>query len=132
MSWHVFLPTCKNDEISHLPSGRVSINAFQKPEGADKHSLPARTMLSPSKWKNWDATELVKVYNGPPLEVFLDQGDADQFLKDNQLLPDNLAGACRSVNFPFILRIREGYDHSYFYIATFIEEHIRYHADKLQ
>lgn len=84
------------------------------------------------EWKNWDATELVKVYNGPPLEVFLDQGDADQFLKDNQLLPENLANSCRSVNFPFILRMREGYDHSYFYIATFIEEHIRYHAEKLQ
>ncbi|XP_059620826.1 S-formylglutathione hydrolase [Phlebotomus argentipes] len=83
-------------------------------------------------WKSWDATELVKTYNGPPLEVFLDQGDADQFLKEQQLLPDNLAGACRAANFPFILRTREGYDHSYFYIASFVEEHIRYHFEKLQ
>ncbi|XP_055678602.1 S-formylglutathione hydrolase [Lutzomyia longipalpis] len=84
------------------------------------------------EWKNWDATELVKTYNGPPLEVFLDQGDADQFLKENQLLPNNLAEACRAANFPFILRMRDGYDHSYFYIATFIEEHLRYHAERLQ
>lgn len=80
------------------------------------------------QWKNWDATELVKNYNGPPLELFLDQGSADDFLTAGQLLPNNLVEAARSAQLPCILNMREGYDHSYFYIATFVDEHIEYHA----
>lgn len=79
-------------------------------------------------WKDWDATELVKKYEGAPLELFLDQGSADDFLTAGQLLPHNLVEAARSAQVPCILKMREGYDHSYFYIATFVQEHIEYHA----
>lgn len=79
-------------------------------------------------WKEWDATELVKKYQGPPLELFLDQGSADDFLTAGQLLPNNLLEASRSAQVPCILKMREGYDHSYFYISSFVEEHIAYHA----
>lgn len=78
-------------------------------------------------WKEYDATELVGKYNGPPLELFIDQGDKDNFLA-NQLLPKNLIEASAKAQVPAILKMREGYDHSYFYIATFMGEHIEYHA----
>lgn len=81
-------------------------------------------------WEAWDATELVKKYNGPPLELFIDQGTADQFL--SQLNPQNLVEACKSVGVPVILKQREGYNHSYFYVSSFIGEHIEYHAKHLQ
>lgn len=79
-------------------------------------------------WKEWDACELVKKYNGPPLELFLDQGTADDFHIAGQLLPNNLVEAARAAQVPCVLKMREGYDHSYYYIATFVQEHIEYHA----
>ncbi|KAG5679892.1 hypothetical protein PVAND_009429 [Polypedilum vanderplanki] len=82
-------------------------------------------------WKEYDATELVAKYNGPPLELFIDQGSEDQFLKENQLLPNNLIEAAKKAQVPFIYKLRDGYDHSYFFIATFIGEHIDYHAKHL-
>lgn len=85
-----------------------------------------------TKWLEWDATELVKKYNGPPLEIFVDQGKADQFYTDQQLLPQNLMEACKAASIPFIFQLREYYDHSYFYIASFVGEHIAYHARHLK
>lgn len=82
----------------------------------------------PEAWKEWDATELVKKYQGAPLELFLDQGGDDEFLNAGQLLPNNLIEAARSAEVPCVLKIRPGYDHSYYYIATFVEEHINYHS----
>ncbi|KAF5286353.1 hypothetical protein FQR65_LT12647 [Abscondita terminalis] len=82
-----------------------------------------------SKWLQWDATELVKNYDGQPIELFIDQGSVDNYL--TQLLPENLLKACKDANFPAILKMREGYDHSYFYVATFIGEHVAYHAQHL-
>lgn len=82
-------------------------------------------------WKQYDATELVASYNGPPLELFIDQGSSDSFLKD-QLFPDNLVKAAREAQVPIIYKLREGYDHSYFYIATFMQEHMEYHAKLLK
>ncbi|CAG9854850.1 unnamed protein product [Phyllotreta striolata] len=84
-----------------------------------------------AKWSDWDSTELVKKYNGPPLELLLDQGLEDNFLKSGQLLPENLMEACKSSGVPAILKKREGYNHSYFYIASFIGEHIKYHVEHL-
>lgn len=81
-----------------------------------------------SKWTEWDATELVKKYDGPPLTIFIDQGSADKFYIEKQLLPENLVAACSSAQVPVIFNLREGYDHSYYYIATFIEEHLNFHA----
>lgn len=85
-----------------------------------------------SAWKEYDATELVANYNGPPLELFIDQGSEDQFLKENQLLPNNLTKACADAQMPFIYKLREGYDHSYFFISSFIGEHFSYHAKFLK
>lgn len=83
-------------------------------------------------WNEYDATELVKKYNGPPLQFLIDQGSDDEFLHKDQLLPDNLIEACREGRVACIYNKREGYDHSYFFIATFVGEHIAYHAKFLK
>lgn len=84
-------------------------------------------------WNEWDATELVRNYNGSPMEVLIDQGADDEFLHKGQLLPGNFIEAARqSERVKCIYNEREGYDHSYFFIATFVEEHIAYHAKFLK
>lgn len=85
-----------------------------------------------SSWMEWDATELAKKYNGPPLDILIDQGKEDTFLKEGQLLPENLLTAAKDVGLPLILRFQEGYDHSYFFITTFIEDHIKHHVKYLK
>lgn len=83
-------------------------------------------------WKQWDATHLAKNYIGAQLELFIDQGSEDEFLKQKQLLPDNLIDACATSNqLCTMWKLRKGYDHSYYYIASFIGEHAAYHASKL-
>ncbi len=85
-------------------------------------------------WAAYDATELIKSHQqagssiGP---ILIDQGEADQFLKDQQLLPETFAAACQQANQPLTLRLQPGYDHSYYFIATFIGDHIRHHAAAL-
>jgi S-formylglutathione hydrolase len=78
-------------------------------------------------WKRYDATELVKAGARHPSPILIDQGTADGFLKE-QLRPELFAEACRAAGQPLDLRMREAYDHSYYFIATFIAEHIRHHA----
>uniref|UniRef100_A0A1A9WJ30 S-formylglutathione hydrolase n=1 Tax=Glossina brevipalpis TaxID=37001 RepID=A0A1A9WJ30_9MUSC len=83
-------------------------------------------------WKEWDATYLATKYSGNPLELFIDQGCDDNFLKEKQLLPENLlqAAACND-HLQTIYKERVGYDHSYYYIASYVGEHIAYHAKLL-
>ncbi|XP_071798141.1 S-formylglutathione hydrolase-like [Asterias amurensis] len=78
-------------------------------------------------WKEYDSCELVKGYKGPPLDILIDQGKADNFLTASQLLPDNMVAACASSKMPVTLRMQEGYDHSYYFIATFVNDHIKHH-----
>jgi S-formylglutathione hydrolase len=83
-----------------------------------------------SAWRAYDATALIADvgWPGPPLRV--DQGMADSFLA-TQLKPELLESACAAAGVPLDLRRHDGYDHSYFFIATFIEEHLRFHARHL-
>ena len=84
----------------------------------------------PALWRGDDATALIadQGWRGPALLV--DQGAADPFLA-SQLRPDLLEAACREAGVPLELRLHEGYDHSYYFIASFIEDHLRYHASLL-
>jgi S-formylglutathione hydrolase len=81
-------------------------------------------------WREYDSTALIEErgWSGPPL--FVDQGAADQFL-ESQLKPVLLEQACARAGVPLELRLQAGYDHSYFFIATFIEDHLRFHARNL-
>lgn len=83
-------------------------------------------------WDIYDATELARAYEGPPMDVLIDQGGDDTFYIDGQLLPENLEEACKGKdNLNANVRIREGYDHSYFFIASFVDEHLEHHARAL-
>jgi len=77
-------------------------------------------------WRGHDACALIE--DGARLSALLvDQGMADGFL-ENQLKPELLEAACAKAGIPLTLRRQEGYDHSYFFIATFVEDHLRWHA----
>lgn len=60
------------------------------------------------------------------------QGADDKFYKEKQLLPENLVEACRSAGVPVILNLRDGYDHSYYYISTYLADHFNFHAKILK
>jgi S-formylglutathione hydrolase len=80
-------------------------------------------------WHNHDASELMrKAQRFVPARV--DQGGADNFLSE-QLKPEKLEAAAKVSNYPLELRFHEGYDHSYYFIASFIEAHLRFHAEHL-
>jgi S-formylglutathione hydrolase len=81
-------------------------------------------------WLEWDATALV-AKAAERLPLLVDQGDADNFL-EAQLKPHLLRDACETAGHPLTLRLQPGYDHSYYFIASFIGEHIAHHAKAMQ
>lgn len=81
-------------------------------------------------WKAWDATCLIDA-GAQPIPLLIDQGTADEFLPE-QLHPRELEAACARRDFPLTLRWQEGYDHSYHFIASFIGEHLAWHARALK
>ncbi len=82
-----------------------------------------------SLWNEWDAHLLVREAQ-ERLPLLIDQGQADGFL-DEQLLPERLEAACRAAGHPIELRRHPGYDHSYYFISTFVGEHLAHHARAL-
>lgn len=83
-----------------------------------------------SDWEEYDASCLIKKFHDVSATILIDQGEDDKFLHD-QLLPQKFEEACRSVSAPLLLRLQPGYDHSYFFVSTFIDDHIRHHAQAL-
>ena len=82
-----------------------------------------------SAWREYDACALIE--DGARLpELLVDQGTADNFL-DEQLKTHLLADACRAAQMPATIRMQDGYDHSYFFISTFMADHIAWHAERL-
>lgn len=80
-------------------------------------------------WREWDAVELL-ANASERLPILVDQGDRDDFLSV-QLKPEALREAAAAVGHPLELRLQPGYDHSYYFIASFIEDHLRHHAAAL-
>ncbi|RBP51640.1 S-formylglutathione hydrolase [Arenicella xantha] len=78
------------------------------------------------KWKDYDSCELIKVSSNA-VPGLVDQGSADDFLQQ-QLNTQQLIDTVSRANYPMQVRMQPGYDHSYFFIATFIEQHIAFHA----
>jgi len=80
-------------------------------------------------WRRHDAVALIE--DGARLpELLVDQGEADAFLEE-QLRPDLLRAACADAGIPLTLRMQPGYDHSYYFISTFMADHLRWHAARL-
>ncbi|TMM42503.1 S-formylglutathione hydrolase [Colwellia ponticola] len=121
--------------IAMLNPGRYrSVSAFSpicNPMTAPwgKKAFTAYLGKDQAAWQAHDASELMRQSTQfTPARV--DQGGADDFLKE-QLKPETLEAAAKESNYPLDLRIHEGYDHSYFFISSFIEEHLRFHASHL-
>ncbi|MDQ2702427.1 MAG: S-formylglutathione hydrolase [Pseudomonadota bacterium] len=99
-----------------VPWGEVAFSAYL---GEDR-----------AAWRLWDATELIRDGRDAgrgKLPLLVDQGDADEFLA-TQLRPELLRDACDDAGHPLTLRMQPGYDHSYYFISTFIGDHIAWHA----
>ena len=107
-----FAPICHPSES---PWGRKAFSAYL---GEDR-----------DLWAEWDAALLIPNAE-EQLPLLIDQGEADEFLSE-QLKPGSLEQACIATHHPLELRLRPGYDHSYFFIASFIDEHIAHHAKAL-
>jgi S-formylglutathione hydrolase len=81
-------------------------------------------------WKDYDAVELIQIA-AQKLPLLVDQGEADEFLAV-QLRPELLRAAADAAGYPLQLRMQPGYDHSYYFVASFIGEHIAWHAQALR
>lgn len=91
-----------------------------------------RGYLGPDEtlWQSYDACKLVRQRGWPHATILIDQGTADPFLNE-QLKPELFRAACEYSKVDLTLRMQRGYDHSYYFIATFIEEHLRFHSAQL-
>lgn len=104
--------------IAHPMTAGWSKPAFEKYLGADEAS-----------WRAYDTVALIEGGKRFP-ELLVDQGKADGFLDDG-LRPWLLDDACKAAGIPLTLRMQDGYDHSYFFISTFMDDHLRWHAERL-
>ena len=100
----------------HCPWGEKALSGYLGPDG--------------KAWRAYDACALIEDGARVP-EILVDQGTADQFL-ETQLKPDLLQAACKDAGIALTLNWRNGYDHSYFFIASFVESHLHWHADRLR
>ncbi len=117
------------------PGRYRSVSAFapiaapaQVPWG--QKALTAYLGDNPSAWAEWDAAALIAQTRAERLPLLIDQGAADEFLP--QLRPELLQAACEQVGHPLTLRMQPGYDHSYYFIASFLGEHVAHHAAALR
>jgi len=82
-------------------------------------------------WREYDASELV-ARKAFPTPILIDQGTGDQFLKDQQLLPEKFSTAAAKSRQELVLRMQDGYDHGYYFIQTFMADHLAHHAKLLK
>ena len=111
-SLSAFAPICAPSEV---PWGHKAFGAFLGPDR--------------DAWSAWDACALAATtrWRRP---ILVDQGTSDAFLEP-QLRPHRLVEACAAAGIPLTLRLREGYDHGYHFVSTFVEDHLRHHAEAL-
>jgi S-formylglutathione hydrolase len=100
---------------SQVPWGQKAFTAYL---GGDR-----------AAWRQYDATELVKTQPSTA-HILIDQGATDQFL-ERELQPQRFVDAAKSAGQQVTLRMQEGYDHSYYFVSTFIDDHLRWHAERL-
>jgi len=111
-----FAPIC---HPSHCPWG---VKAFTGYLGPDK-----------ATWAAYDSCDLVRSYSGPPLSILVDQGTDDKFYAEKQLLPEDLLKAsCDNSSVSVQLRMQDQYSHSYYFIASFLDDHLEHHAKFLK
>ena len=112
VSASAFAPIC------HPADSPWGIKAFSHYLGEDRNA-----------WQEWDATQLVCSVE-QQLPILIDQGTDDEFIAE-ELKPGLLEQACICTHHPLEVRMQEGYDHGYYFISSFIDDHLRYHARAL-
>jgi S-formylglutathione hydrolase len=110
-----------------------SVSAFApiaNPASSDWGRKQLGAYLGPDQanWAGHDATQMLR-QTGWDGDMLIDQGTADQFI--DLLKPEALATALAETRTPHMFRMQPGYDHSYFFIASFMEDHVRWHAERL-
>ena len=119
-----------------LPGEYRSVSAFAPITnpvlcGWGKGCFGAYLGADETAWEAYDASCLVQ--GGARVgDILIDQGEGDEFLHEGQLLPDNFQAACDAAGQSLTVRMQPGYDHSYHFIASFIEDHFDYHARYLK
>lgn len=104
------------------------VNPSQVPWG--QKAFTAYLGKDAAQWQQYDSCYLLQHYQEKQFPILIDQGTNDSFLSE-QLKPDVLANRAKQKNWPLTLRLQAGYDHSYYFIASFIEEHLAFHAHHL-
>ena len=121
-----FSPICNPCAV---PWGKKAFSAYL---GGGEEAAKGETI--PDSWKSNDACELLKSYKGPARSILVDYGSADEFL-GSQLRPQSLEEAARASKsaeaVTFVVREQKGYDHSYFFIASFVDDHVEHAARAL-
>eukprot|EP00411_Alexandrium_monilatum_P058385 CAMPEP_0175510734 /NCGR_PEP_ID=MMETSP0096-20121207/11539_1 /TAXON_ID=311494 /ORGANISM="Alexandrium monilatum, Strain CCMP3105" /LENGTH=501 /DNA_ID=CAMNT_0016812915 /DNA_START=59 /DNA_END=1561 /DNA_ORIENTATION=- len=109
-----FAPICNPTKC---PWGEKAFTGYLGSVGAGKEHDATELMLARGPFPGWK-------------DILIDQGAGDNFYSGsvNQLLPGNFEEACKAKGQPLTLRMQEGYDHSYFFISTFVEDHLKFHA----
>jgi S-formylglutathione hydrolase len=124
----------RNPEIfKSISAFAPASNPSQSPWGKEKAFKNFLGEHNREKWNIYDSCELIKEYGGPTRNILVDQGAADDFLESN-LLPQNLKAAAEQnpSKIQLNLRLQEGYNHSYFFVSTFIGDHFAHHAKILK
>lgn len=116
-----------SDQYRSISAFSPISNPMQCPWGQKAFTAYLGTDIE--SWKQYDASELLKQVKSP-LPILVDQGDADNFLAE-QLKPDALLAAAKAHDSEVELRMQPGYDHSYFFISSFIADHLNFHAKYL-
>lgn len=112
----------------HDPRAKLPVVApSQVPWG--QKALTGYLGEDPADWRKHDAAALIEDGARDPA-LLIDQGASDMFL-EQELRPDLLSAACKATNIPLSLRLHERYDHSYYFISTFMADHLRWHAARL-
>lgn len=118
----------RNPQTFHSISALAPISSLsQSPWGI--RALTHYLGTNKQHWDHYDACYLLKNYPWPHGEILIDQGSADPFLEE-QLKPKLLTEAVALSNTSVTLRLHHGYDHSYYFVSTFIEEHLQFHVNK--
>ena len=119
----------------NFPDRFCSVSAFapivapgQVPWG--QKALTGYLGENPAAWRKHDAVALIEDGARVP-EILVDVGDADPFL-EKELRPELLENACAAAGIPQRLRLQPGYDHSYYFISTFMADHLAWHAERLK
>ncbi len=113
------------DQYSSISAFAPIVAPSQCPWG--KKALSGYLGNSQADWKEYDATELILNGYKSPNKILIDQGTADDFLKE-QLKPELFSQACQKNSQRLELRMQPGYDHSYYFMNTFMQDHIKFHA----